>query len=225
MKVGMNLRVLAACFASFMVWIAAAVQSQTPEKNPGLDARVKRFLENNEDRWHDMNVPEIDGKILYELILRNRYRSALEIGTSTGRSAIWIAWALSKTGGKLITIEIDESRYRAALKNFEESGLSGYIDARLADAHQLVPELKGPFDFVFCDADKEWYKNYFTAVSAKLTVGGSFTAHNVQNGRRGYGGSEGARVFLNYVRTVPNYETSIDDSGGGVSISLKKSGR
>jgi caffeoyl-CoA O-methyltransferase len=206
-----------------MVWLAVAVQSQTPEKNPGLDAKVKRFLEDHADQWHDMNVPEIDGKILYNRILKNHYRNALEIGTSTGRSSIWIAWALSKTGGKLITIEIDESRYRTALKNFKESGLSGYIDARLADAHQLVPELKGPFDFVFCDADKDWYKNYFTAVSAKLSVGGSFTAHNVADSGRGYGRSEGARIFLNYVKSLPNYETTIDDSGGGVSISLKKS--
>ena len=201
-----------------MVWIAAAVQSQTPEKNPGLDARVKRFLENNEDRWHDMNVPEIDGKILYDRILRNRYRSALEIGTSTGRSAIWIAWALSKTGGKLITIEIDESRYRAALKNFEESGLSGYIDARLADAHQLVPELKGPFDFVFCDADKEWYKDYFMAVSPKILEGGCYAAHNV----RSRGGRGGAGEFLQYVRGLLDFETTVDESGGGISFSVKK---
>ena len=44
---------------------------------------------------------------------------AIEIGTSTGLSAIWIAWALSKTGGKLITIEIDEGRHKKALANFK----------------------------------------------------------------------------------------------------------
>jgi len=95
--------------------------------------------------------------------------------------AIWIAWALSKTGGKLITIEIDESLYKEALGNFEEAVLSNYIVARLADAHEIVPELNGPFDFVFCDADKELYKNYFIAVSPKLKVGGCYTTHNVAN--------------------------------------------
>ncbi len=65
----------------------------------------------------------------------------------------------TETGGKLITIEIDESRYRKAVDNFRKSGLSEYIDARLANAHALVPRLQGPFDFVFSDADKEWYKN------------------------------------------------------------------
>jgi predicted O-methyltransferase YrrM len=169
-----------------------------------------------------MNVPESDGKVLYDLVIKNNYKKALEIGTSTGHSTIWIAWALSKTGGKLITIEIDEPTYKEALKNFKEAGLSDYIDARLADAHQLVPKLKGPFDFVFCDADKGWYKNYFTAVMAKLVKGGCYTAHNVSmgRGRRSIGG---IRAFLDYVKSLPDFETTIIDSSfAGISVSYKK---
>jgi predicted O-methyltransferase YrrM len=94
-----------------------------------------------------------------------------------------IAWALNKTGGKLITNEIHEGRHKKALANFKEAGLSEYIDARLADAHELVNKLEGPFDFVFSDADKEWYKNYFIALEPKLEVGGCFTAHNVSGGQ------------------------------------------
>ena len=61
-----------------------------------------------------------------------------------------------------------------------------------SDAHKLVKELKGPFDFVFSDADKEWYKNYFIDIDPKLKVGGCFTAHNIyERGRRGYGGYGG----------------------------------
>ena len=126
-------------------------------ENEALDKKVKVFLEHRKGTWRDLSIPYSDGEILYYLVLKNRYKNALEIGTSTGLSAIWIAWALSKTGGKLITIEIDERRYKRALANFKEAGLSDYIDARLADAHDLVEELKGPFDFVFSDADKDWY--------------------------------------------------------------------
>ena len=68
--------------------------------------------------------------------------------------------------GKLITIEINEGRHKEALANFKEAGLSEYIDARLADAHELVEKLKGPLDFVFSDADKDWYQNYFIAPSS-----------------------------------------------------------
>ncbi|MFB3886588.1 MAG: O-methyltransferase [Thermodesulfobacteriota bacterium] len=195
----------------------ARVFAQKAPPSKDLDAKVQRFLNENRRRWYDLNVPYEDGKVLYHLIIRNNYRRALEIGTSTGHSAIWIAWALSKTGGKLITIEIDESRYKRALKNFKEAGVENIIDARLADAHQLVKELKGPFDFVFSDADKGWYTQYFKDVDPKLLKGGCFTAHNVTDS------FEGTKEFVDYVRSRPDYQTTIDhSSSSGISISYKK---
>jgi predicted O-methyltransferase YrrM len=187
-----------------------------------LDKQVKKFLENHRGQWYDMNVPESDGKVLFDLVVKHKYKKALEIGTSTGHSAIWIAWALSKTGGKLVTIEIDEDRCKEARANFKEAGLSEYIDARLADAHQLVPQLEGPFDFVFCDADKGWYKNYFAAVLPKLEIGGCFTAHNVS--MRSHHRMGGIKEFLDYVKSLPNVETTIvNPSYSGISVSYKKS--
>ena len=187
------------------------------QNNKALDEKVRSFLENRKGTWHDWNIPYSDGKVLYDLIIKKKYKKAIEIGTSTGLSAIWIAWALSKTGGKLITIEIDEGRHKKALANFREAGLSEYIDARLADAHGLVEELKGPFDFVFSDADKDWYKNYFIALAPKLEIGGCFTAHNATNT-----GSVDIREFLDYVKGLPNFKTTIDTtSGAGISISYK----
>ncbi|MDA3831884.1 MAG: class I SAM-dependent methyltransferase, partial [Spirochaetales bacterium] len=188
-------------------------------ENPELDRQVREFLDENSYSWRDMNVPETDGQLLYDIILDNGYTRALEIGTSTGHSAIWIAWALSKTGGKLITVELDESRYNEALENFKKAGLEKYIDARLADAHELVPELKGPFDFVFSDADKNWYKNYFKAVDPKLRMGGCFTAHNVTERYSRYRG--GQSEFLEYVKSLNNYETTVNNKGSGVSVSFK----
>ena len=195
--------------------------AQYPEIENELDKKVKSFLKENADSWGDMNIPLSDGRILFDIIVKNKYKNAVEIGTSTGHSGIWIAWALSKTGGKLITIDIDEGRHKQALENFKKAGLSEYIDARLADAHQLVKELKGPFDFVFSDADKDWYKNYFMDVDPKLKVGGCFTAHNVNN--RGGGYNSGQKSFLDYVKSLGNYETTVNSSGGGLSISYKKS--
>jgi len=187
------------------------------ETRTDLDETVKSFLNSHKDQWVDWNIPEADGKVLYEIIIRNQYKRALEIGTSTGHSAIWIAWALSKTGGKLITIEIDEDRYRQALANFAAAGLSDFIDARLADAHELVVKLQGPFDFVFSDADKGWYKNYFVALAPKLEVGGCFTAHNVTSG---FG--SGITEFLEYVQGRTDFKTDINTaSPAGISISYK----
>ena len=194
-------------------------KAQALKDNPALDEKVKKFLSDHSRQWYDMNVPTVDGQTLYDLIIKGNYKSALEIGTSTGHSGIWIAWALSKTGGKLITIDIDENRYKTAVENFKQAGLSEYIDARLADAHKLVKELKGPFDFVFSDADKDWYKNYFIDVDPKLKVGGCFTAHNISRAGREYGGQG---IYLEYVMSLKNYETTVNTSGGGLSISYKK---
>lgn len=195
--------------------------SQPSDQQTDLDKRVQKFLDSRQEKWHDMNIPYSDGKLLYDIIIKNNYKQALEIGTSTGHSAIWIAWALSKTGGKLITIEIDAGRYKEALANFKEAGLSDYIDASLTDAHQLVKELKGPFDFVFCDADKDWYKDYFIAIYPKLEVGGCYTAHNVSD-RRGWR-SGGTVAFYEYLKNLANLETTVDNRGAGMSISYKKS--
>ncbi|NLA49712.1 MAG: methyltransferase [Bacteroidales bacterium] len=211
---------------SFFIFAGISLTSQSLKEDPVLDEKVRKFLSENSRRWYDMNVPEADGRLLYDIIIKNRYKTALEIGTSTGHSTIWIAWALSKTGGRLITIDIDEGRHRRALENFRKAGLDRYIDARLADAHVLVKELKGPFDFVFSDADKEWYKNYFIDIDPKLIAGGCFTAHNVYDRGRRYGGSGaygGTAEFLQYIRSLDNYETTVNNDGGGVSISYKRS--
>ena len=205
------------CLSISLVGTVLSAFTQKTATSKDLDAKVEKFLNDNRRNWHDLNVPYKDGQTLFNLIIKNNYTRALEIGTSTGHSAIWMAWALSKTGGKLITIEIDEDRYKTALNNFKKAGLEEFIDARLADAHQLVKELKGPFDFVFSDADKEWYTQYFKDVDPKLVVGGCFTAHNVTDG---FGD---VKRFLNYVRSLPNYETTIDhSSSSGISISYKK---
>ena len=202
------------------IFPASNIYSQEKEKKNSLDERVQKFLDSHRGTWRDMNVPTSDGKILYDIIVKNKYKKALEIGTSTGHSAIWIAWALSKTDGKLITIEIDEDRYNEAMANFKKAGISDYIDARLADAHKLVKKLKGPFDFVFCDADKYWYKNYFIDVFPRLEVGGCYTAHNV-SGRRGWRRG-GTGEFYDYIKDLRYLETNVDHSGAGISISYKK---
>lgn len=192
-------------------------QAQYPSPENELDRKVIQYLKDQAGHWRDMNVPVSDGRILYDLVLKGNSQRALEIGTSTGHSAIWIAWALSKTGGKLITIEIDKKRYVEAQANFRKAGVSEYIDARLGDAHELVPALKGTFDFVFCDADKWWYKNYFIALESKMTKGGCFVAHNT-NMR-----SQDIRDFLSYVQSQRAFNTTHDESSrSGMSITCKK---
>jgi len=198
------------------------LNAQALKENPALDEKVKKFLSDQAGQWHDLNIPESDGKLLYDIIIKGKYKTALEIGTSTGHSGTYIAWALSKTGGKLITIDIDPERHKIAVENFKKAGLSEYVDARLADAHALVKELKGPFDFVFSDADKDWYKNYFNDIDPKFKVGGCYTTHNVSDGSRGGRGGNGGSVdYYGYIKSLKNYETTLAP-GSSLLISYKR---
>ena len=94
--------------------------------------------------------------------------------------------------------------------SFFSAGASGSASAGASSA---------VFDFVFVDADKNWYANYFRAVLPKLEVGGCFTAHNVSSRRmRGIG------EFLDALEATPNLETEIvQASRSGISVSYKRS--
>jgi len=200
------------CF--FLLVLPLGLTAQSPQENPELDRQVENFLDWNSGKWRNMNVPRKDAELLYDLVLKGNCKSALEIGTSTGYSGIYIAWALSKTGGKLITIDNNESRHKKAVENFRKAGLEDYIDARLADAHQLVKELEGPFDFVFSDADKDWYRNYFLDLHSKLLVGGCYTTHNISK-------SGWNKDYYDFIMGQDNYESTLNSEGGGTLISYK----
>ena len=204
-----------AAFAGLLVLVCGGA-GRTEDDSAG-DRRVRAFLDRSRGAWHDWNVPEADGRILHDLVLQHHFTRALEIGTSTGHSGVWIAWALGKTGGRLTTLEIDPGRHETAIRHFAEAGLAERIDAQLGDAHVLVRQLPGPFDFVFSDADKEWYLQYFKDLDPKLAKGGCFTAHNVLRS-----GGHGAQEFLDFVRARPDYTTRVETgSGEGISVSCK----
>jgi len=214
MRIG---RWVAARFLFILAGLPALACAAEKPPDTELDTRVSAFLEAREKSWRDLNIPASDGQSLFDLVVKNGYTRAVEVGTSTGHSAIWIAWGLSKTGGKLITIEIDEDRHKEALKNFEEAGVSQFIDARLADAHELVPELDGPIDLVFLDADKDWYVKYFRFLLPKLTDGSCIAAHNV-TGRR----SAWQKEYLDTVNATPGMRTEFVGPSGrrGFAVSF-----
>ena len=222
-------RIIAGIGAFLLIWAlplmscnqtrteGSASDSPPPARENELDRRVWAFLNQKQDGWDRWNVPFADGRILYEMILKNKYKNVLEIGTSTGHSAIWMAWALSKTGGKLITIDIHKGRLEQAKANFKAAGLEKYIEPRLADAHELVKKLPGPFGLVFCDADKEWYINYFKDTAGKIKVGGIFAGHNVLNT-----GMSGIPEFNAFLKTRKDFKTTYNKtSRSGISISKK----
>lgn len=148
-----------------------------------IERQAKKFLNERRNTWSQginyWNVSYEDGQLLHDLIVKQKAQRILEVGTSTGHSTVWLALAAAKTGGKVTTIEIDPERHAEAKRNFELAGVAHLIDARLADAHDLVKVLPGPWDFVFQDADKNWYLNYWNDLKGKMASGGCYTADNV----------------------------------------------
>ena len=198
----------------------AMAQAQTQAQVPAdLDSRVKAFLDQRRNTWSQgvnyWNVRYEDGQALHDLVLKNGFKRLLEVGTSTGHSAIWLGWAAAKTGGRLTTIEIDPTRHAEALRNFKLAGVDAYIDARLANAHDLVKQLPGPWDLVFQDADKNWYLNYWNDLKGKIAAKGCYTADNVLRPE-----ARQVTLFVEAARRDPAFRTRIDDLGSGEGVLL-----
>jgi predicted O-methyltransferase YrrM len=162
-----------------------------------------------------MNVPTTDGRLLRLLAEAIGAKTVVEIGTSNGISSIWMGLALQKTGGKLITHEIDPQTAAQARENFAAAGVANLITVVEGDAHQTVAKLQGPIDLVFIDADKEGYLDYLQKLLPLVRPGGLVLAHNMT--------PRMARPeFVKAITTNPELETLFYSEGGGVSISLKK---
>jgi predicted O-methyltransferase YrrM len=203
--------------------IAVTAPRLAAQTTPELDRRVRAFLDERRHTWsrgvNYWNVRYEDGQALHDLVVRSRFQRLLEVGTSTGHSGIWLAWAAAKTGGRLTTIEIDRVRHEEAVRNFRLAGVEAYVDARLANAHDLVRELPGPWDLVFQDADKDWYLNYWNDLKGKMAPGGCYTADNVLRPT-----AREVAQFVEAARRDPAFVTRIDDlgSGEGVLIACRK---
>jgi caffeoyl-CoA O-methyltransferase len=124
-----------------------------------------------------MMVGALEGGFLQMLVYALRPKLVLEIGTFTGYSSISMAPALPP-GGRIVTCDINETTQAVARRYAEEAGVADRIEYRLGPALETIASLEGPFDFVFIDADKTNYRNYYEAVLPKLSEHGLVAADN-----------------------------------------------
>jgi predicted O-methyltransferase YrrM len=162
-------------------------------------------------------VSEEDGRFLRLLVTSTGAKRALEVGTASGYSAIWIGLGLRDTGGQLLTIEYDKTRANEAVRNIKKAGLADVVRVVMGDALKEIPKQAGPFDFAFVDAWKRDYKRYFDLVFPKLDRGALFLAHNVVNKRDEMGD------FLIAIERHPDLLTTIvSPSSEGMSVSVRR---
>lgn len=161
-----------------------------------------------------------DTGIFFSVLLKAiKARRILEVGTSAGFSTLWFADAMGKNHStRIITIEMNPQKVERALKNFKEAGVDKIIEIKQGIALDLLRNLKGKFDFVFLDADKENIIRYFDIVLPMVRIGGIIAADNML-----YPGHfrPAMRKYARHVHTKPNIQSVTVPIGMGEEITIK----
>jgi caffeoyl-CoA O-methyltransferase len=118
------------------------------------------------------------GRVLSMLSHMVRPKTILEIGTYLGYSALCLAEGLAQDG-RVITIDVQEETNRVAKSFVDKTAYKDKIEFLLGNAAHLIPNIEGPFDLVFIDADKPNYSNYYDLVFPRLSDHGFIIADNV----------------------------------------------
>jgi caffeoyl-CoA O-methyltransferase len=119
----------------------------------------------------------VAGRFLEQLVWFGKPQRVLEIGPFTGHSALSMAAALPD-GGRIDACELDPERAKFAQSYFDRSPHGSRITLHVGPALETIDRLDGDFDFVFIDADKEGYVDYYEAVLPRLSERGLIVADN-----------------------------------------------
>ena len=208
--------------AGMAVMAAAAAGAQTLEGPPApksdAEQRILAVLDDldRNQRWGNMNVPVLDGRLLRVLAESINARHVVEIGTSNGYSGLWFCLALRATGGKLTTYEIDRRRAALARENFKRAGVDQMVTLVEGDAHAEVTKRSEPIDLLFIDADKGGYLDYLHKLLPLVRPGGLIVAHNMRS-------PAPDPRYVKAITTNPDLETVfLNMLDAGVGVTLKK---
>ena len=175
--------------------------------------RLERFITTVDDA---LSIPHEAGEFLHGIILATGAKRAVEIGTSYGYSAMWIASALVENGGKLITIDQEARKSKAARTNLEAAGLADCVELRTGRALDVLEALRGPIDFVFNDADKENCRTYVDMLAPKLVDRAVVVTDNTITHAEQLAG------FMKWVRGRSDFYSTSVTVGNGMEVSVKR---
>jgi len=167
--------------------------------------------------------------MFYNIMLKSiNAKKILEIGMSVGYSGLWFADAVmsnTQSDGQIITIDRERFKIDNAKKNFEEAGVSSLIKIRDGEARKVLHDIKEEFgknyfDFIFIDADKESYIEYFDLCLPLVRKGGMIGADNILLPERF---NEMMVDYLSHVRSNPNVQSVTIPIDNGEEITIKLS--
>jgi predicted O-methyltransferase YrrM len=171
-----------------------------------------------EKRAHNEFLPIVGmekGQVLAEEIRKAKPKRVLEVGTLIGYSAILMGKELDESA-QIITIEIHAEEAKTAQENIRKAEIPPKVEVITGDAIQVIPKLKGVFDFAFIDAEKTEYIDYLRLAEDKLHKGTVIVADNA-----GIFAKQ-MRDYLDYVRASGNYSSKYVQVGvDGLEISVK----
>ena len=164
--------------------------------------------------------------MFYNIMLKSIHaKNILEIGMSVGYSGLWFADAIisNTQNGQIITIDREQFKIDNATRNFEEAGVSSLIKIREGEARKILREIKEElgenyFDFIFIDADKESYIEYFDLCLPLVRKGGIIGADNILFPERF---NEMMVDYLSHVRSNPNVQSVTVPIDNGEEITMK----
>jgi len=162
----------------------------------------------------------------YNIMLKSIHaKNILEIGMSVGYSGLWFADAIMSNtqDGQIITIDREQFKIDSATRNFEEAGVSSLIKIREGEARKILHEIKEEFgenyfDFIFIDADKESYIEYFDLCLPLVRKGGIIGADNILFPERF---NEMMADYLSHVRNNPNVQSVTVPIDNGEEVTIK----
>jgi caffeoyl-CoA O-methyltransferase len=177
-----------------------------------------------------MQIGADQGQFMALLVQAMGARNCLEIGTFTGYSALAVALAMPENG-RIVCCDISEEWTAIGRPFWEKAGVDRKIDLRIGPALRTLDELKKEtqsFDFVFIDADKTNYANYYEACLPMLRPGGILAVDNtLWSGwvaDRGHHDDDtvALRKFNDKLHTDDRVEIALLPLGDGVTLALKK---
>ena len=128
------------------------------------------------------NIPitgPVVGELLYILACAAKARRILELGTASGYSGIYLAKACEAFNGRVVTLENDSALAARAQQNFQKAGVANLIEIQVKDALEALPQMKGDFDYIFMDIEKQDYITALPDCERLLVKGGLLVADNV----------------------------------------------
>ncbi len=190
-----------------------------------LDNPQLEVLERGEEAREDIQPsigPEV-GKFLGLLIRLTRAQRVLELGSSIGYSTIWLAQALSETGGRLLSVECDEGRFDEAKHNVSAAGLWGSVALICEDATTVLDGIHEPFDLILQDADKALYPSLLDRCIELTRDQGLIVADDVLFKPRGIPPrlSDPIDLYNQRVFADSRLYSTILPIGDGITVSLK----